>query len=175
MNVFTVYNDYWGDKQRTIASEAPSTSFFSFSWPALPPVFFSSRLWITTAVDRRSDSIHSGGPTRSSADFSVPRRCYGAERVFPYHLITLLDELHPSRCVLITRTWRVERPRSERSYVVGVQYHLVWSDSLLPHLPSLGTDGSVPCTPPCRLLLDPVLRLLRRNSYVTALSTRVAA
>ena len=37
----------------------------------------------TTAVDRRSDSIHSGGPTRSSADFSVPRRCFGAERVFP--------------------------------------------------------------------------------------------
>ena len=26
----------------------------------------------TTAVDRRSNSIHSGGPTRSSADFSVP-------------------------------------------------------------------------------------------------------
>ena len=31
----------------------------------------------------------SGGPTRSSADFSVPRRCSGAERVFPDHLITL--------------------------------------------------------------------------------------
>ena len=31
---------------------------------------------------------HSGGPTRSSADFSVPRRCYGAERVFPDDLIT---------------------------------------------------------------------------------------
>ncbi len=28
-----------------------------------------------TAVDRRSDSIHSGGPTSSSADFSVPRQC----------------------------------------------------------------------------------------------------
>ena len=50
---------------------------------------------------------------------------------------------------------------------MGVQYHLVWSDSLLSqHLPSLGTDGSVPCTPRCRLLLDPVLRLLRRNSSV---------
>ena len=64
------------------------------------------------------------------------------------------------------QTSRAERPRSERSYVVGVQYHLVWSDSLLSHLPSLGTDGSVPCTPRCRLLLDPVLRLLRRNSSV---------
>ena len=49
---------------------------------------------------------------------------------------------------------------------MGVQYHLVWSDSLLSHLPSLGTGGSVPCTPRCRLLLDPVLRLLRRNSSV---------
>ena len=72
-----------------------------------------------------------------------------------------------TRFILVTpRTSRAERPRSERSYVVGVQYHLVWSDSLLSHLPSLGTGGSVPCTPRCRLLLDPVLRLLRRNSSV---------
>ena len=45
----------------------------------------------TTAVDRRSDSIHSGGPTSSSADFSVDR-CPGnasmLRRVFPDHLIT---------------------------------------------------------------------------------------
>ena len=32
----------------------------------------------TTAVDRRSNSIHSGGPTRSSADFSVPRQRFHA-------------------------------------------------------------------------------------------------
>ena len=57
----------------------------------------------TTAVDRRSDSIHSGGPTRSSADFSVPRRCYGAERVFPDHLSTWSGLLGPPKIAYCVR------------------------------------------------------------------------
>ena len=96
-----------------------------------------------------------------------------AGRVCPVYIYTIffLNSYQVSatlrRWLLTPQTSRAERPRSERSYVVGVQYHLVWSDSLLSqHLPSLGTDGSVPCTPRCRLLLDPVLRLLRRNSSV---------
>ena len=42
----------------------------------------------TTAVDRRSDTIRSGGPTRSSADVSVPRQRFYAALGFP--LITLI-------------------------------------------------------------------------------------
>jgi len=38
---------------------------------------------LTTAVDRRSDSIRSGGPTRSSADFSVPRQRFHAAPGLP--------------------------------------------------------------------------------------------
>ena len=41
----------------------------------------------TTAVARRSDTIRPGGPTRSSADVSVPRRRY-VRRPNGFSLIT---------------------------------------------------------------------------------------
>ena len=37
----------------------------------------------TTAVDRRSNYIHPGGPTRSSADSSVPRQSLVLRSGFP--------------------------------------------------------------------------------------------
>ena len=45
-----------------------------------------------------NDSIRSGGPTRSSADFSVPRPRTHDDRTgrgFPDHLITLYDTASP--------------------------------------------------------------------------------
>ena len=52
----------------------------------LPPRVL--RIPRTTAVDRRSNSIHPGGPTSSSADFSVPRQRFVLRSGFP--LITLI-------------------------------------------------------------------------------------